>query len=251
VLDMSREDGLTLPELLTAMWIALIVALGAFALLDFVMKRTQETTQRVDSSQRARLAMDLITRELRSLVCPDPNTPAIAPGTGTTANSVTFYADLTDGTRATAAPTPTGGIQTTNGSAPISPDRRVLRFDATARTIVEDVYRPRGTVNAPTYPATPDRTRTLLANVMRDGTTPLFRYYGFTAGTAPTPTREITPNATTGVPETDTQNIVRIDIAFDALPTNARTTTGTSTRLQDQVILRSFDPENPVAPCPA
>ena len=53
------------------------------------------------------------------------------------------------------------------------------------------------------------------------------------------------------MPETDTQNIVRIDIAFDALPTNARTTTGTSTRLQDQVILRSFDPEDPVAPCPA
>ena len=89
------KAGFTLPELLTTLWIAMVVLLAGFSLLEFVMKRSLEAEQRVEATQRGRIGMDLITRELRSQVCLDANTAPIVDGT---ADAITFYTDLNNST---------------------------------------------------------------------------------------------------------------------------------------------------------
>ena len=66
---LRAEDGFTLPELLVTMAIALIVSLATFSLIEVVMKRSGDIGARVETTQRGRTAMDLITRQLRSQVC--------------------------------------------------------------------------------------------------------------------------------------------------------------------------------------
>ena len=97
---MSRlraQEGFTLPEMLTAMSISIIVLLGAFGLLDVALKRTGETRARVETAQVGREALETITQQLRSQVCPTNAIPSIAAAT---ASSITFYTDLSDGTAA-------------------------------------------------------------------------------------------------------------------------------------------------------
>ena len=94
---LRSQDGFTLPELLTAMAMGTIILLGAFGLLDTAMRRTSETQLKVEATQRGRQALDLVTRQLRSQVCLDTATPAVLEATPT---SVTFYADLSNGSGA-------------------------------------------------------------------------------------------------------------------------------------------------------
>ena len=71
---LRREDGFTLPELLTTMAIAMIVSLATFTLIEIVMKRSGEVCSRVETTATARTAMDQITRQLRSQVCAKTST---------------------------------------------------------------------------------------------------------------------------------------------------------------------------------
>ena len=66
---LRSEAGFSLPELLITLTIAGVIMLAAFALVEFVMKRTAEAEQRVEATQRGRIGMDMITRQLRSQVC--------------------------------------------------------------------------------------------------------------------------------------------------------------------------------------
>ena len=69
---LNSERGMTLPEVLVTMTIALVLSLATFALVDMTIRRTGEITARVDGVQRGRVAMDLMTRQLRSQVCLGP-----------------------------------------------------------------------------------------------------------------------------------------------------------------------------------
>jgi prepilin-type N-terminal cleavage/methylation domain-containing protein len=155
------EAGFTLPELLTTMWIAGVIMLAAFALVDFVMKRTAEAEQRVEATQRGRTGMDMITRQLRSQVCLAA-TPPIYEGTN---DSITFYTDLGDST------------------ASSLPERHTLTFVPGTPTgqITEAVEKPNATTpvtwQAPT-------TRVLITGITRDKDSsgndiPIFQYRGF------------------------------------------------------------------------
>ena len=57
------------------------------------MKRANDVDTRIDANQRGRLAMDTLTRSLRSQVC---LTPAIKPLVVAKATMITFYGDLRD-----------------------------------------------------------------------------------------------------------------------------------------------------------
>ena len=214
------QAGFTLPELLTTMWIAMVVLLAGFALLDFVMKRTAEAGQRVEATQRARTAMDVITRELRSQVCLDTNTPPIVDGTPT---QVTFYTDLG------------------NSTASSLPERHVLSYNAGAGTITEAVSKPIAgkpvTWTAPT-------TRTVVSGVTTfDGvsTTPIFRYFSFTgASTWGEYTTSASSLATQGV----AGKVAKINIAFRTVAQRgARSSVGIS--LSDDVYSRTVNPNPP------
>lgn len=230
---MSRlrgEQGFTLPELLTAMFMSGIILLAAFGLLETVMSRTGETQARVDATQRGRQTLDVMTRALRSQVCLG-TAPAIADAAP---NSVTFYTDLSDGDDALRERI----------------EKRILTYDPVTRRLLESIYLPTG-AEPIAYPAAPTMTRELARNVAPEAGSPsVFRYYAFTDGTATgtsTPDLELTnPNATWRA------RIVRIAIAFEVAGGRVGGLERGSIALRDDVYVRAADPNDykPTAPDP-
>ena len=92
---LSDERGFTLVELLVAMTIGMMVLMAAFMLLDRTFVASGQVADRTEALQRGRQAMALITRQLRSQVCIGTTNPPIVGGSN--ASSVSFYADLSDG----------------------------------------------------------------------------------------------------------------------------------------------------------
>jgi len=222
------QEGFTLTELLIAMTAGMVILLAGFGLLETVLKRTGETQLRVEATQRGRQALDVMTRQLRSQVCLNATTPAVAAATP---SSVTFYADLSNGT---------GGPET-------RVEKRTLSYDPATRTIYETVLKPAGVATAIAYPG-PAATRELVRNVIPDprGRPSIFRYYTFPPATAGSttirePSQElVNPDAAT------IGRIARIDLAFAVTAgTNARS----PLTLRDQVYVRAANPNDP-APYP-
>jgi prepilin-type N-terminal cleavage/methylation domain-containing protein len=231
------QDGMTLPEMLVAISMALIVSLATFSLIEFTMRRSAEISGRVDANQRGRVAMETITRQLRSQVCQPSGTPPIFSRAGnvTDGNGVTFFVDFTDGSQAATTPVDMHTIRYVPPTAP-----------AVAGTIVEQDYT--GTLGAnasidPTYSATPYRTRTLLTDVVPVSPgAPIFRYYLYNS---------TTPLATP-VTGSALGSIASIQIAYRALPSRSTTTTARGNVVfQDLVTVREVDPNatNPAPQC--
>jgi type II secretory pathway pseudopilin PulG len=226
---LRAQDGFTLPELLTAMTMSMVILLAAFGLLDTAMKRTTETQLRVEATQRGRQALDILTRQLRSQVCLNATTPALVQATP---NSVTFYADLTNG----------------NGGPETRVEKRVLTYVPPPKItesgkIMESVYRPGGTSSAITYPPEPTTTREVLGNVREEPDKPIFSYFAFKRGTtatdAPTLDKEL-DSPTTSV---DLGSISRIDLNFAVAP-GAGGIAASSVVLRDAVYVRSANPND-------
>jgi prepilin-type N-terminal cleavage/methylation domain-containing protein len=242
---LRREDGFTLPELLTAITIALIVSLAAFSLVEFVMKRAGEVDARVDATQRGRAIMDTITRQLRSQVCLDANTAAMATRTGdiTDGSTATFYSDFSEGTKAQ-----------TDAKPPA--DLHKLRYDSVTHRITDTTYTT--TWNKATTPWTtvvpsvPSATKVIATDVTDNGGAPIFSYYAYNSVTAaPTPS-PIVPLGAGGAQLTLPQlmQVARIDITFRVMPTRSVGTNPVGTvTLQDEVYVRAADP-NDDAPTP-
>lgn len=226
---LRRQDGFTLPEMLVAMVVGLIVSLASFSLVEFVMKRSGDVAARVDISQRGRTAMDQITRQLRGEVCLSTSVHPIVAGSG---DSVEFYVDFGD-----------------QSDPNVPPERHLLTFDSTKQTITETVYAGTSNNASPpvfTYDTTkPQRVRTLLTNVTRYKSTPIFQYYGFNGANPPRP--ELSLGATLTPATID--DVARIDVTFEALKAG-KTASTDSIVLQDEVFARQSDP-NSIPPDPA
>lgn len=218
------EEGFTLPELLTSMVIAMLVALAVLGVLDFTTRRAAEISGRVEATQQGRLAMDSIVRELRSQVCPDLTTSAMTTRTGnvTDGNGATFYVDFTDGSGAL-------------------PDLHNIAYDPATRRMVVRVYKPN---SSGAYPAagSPSTTRLLLPNVVSDGSTPVFAYR---AGDT-----VLTPPAG-GLTAATLATVTQIEVTFKALPRGAGAGARNGVVVEDQVYVRSADPnaDNPTPAC--
>jgi hypothetical protein len=228
-----EERGQSVVELLVAMSIGMATIVAVFGLVDLAMKQTGDTQGRIQANRAGRLALDTITRALRSQVCRDGATPAVAQADGT---SITFYADFSDG-----APPAYQRIQ-----------KRRVRYDATTRRLWEDTWLPTGAAPI-AYPATPTRS-TVLADGIVPATAgaPIFTYYAYTAGNTTTGTPG-TPTQALAAPSTVTQlaSIARIGIAYTAQANGSGTSTASEMSLQDQVLVRSTDPNvlNPSPSC--
>lgn len=155
------ERGFSLPELLMAMVIGMVILLAAFMLLDRSISASGQIADRTEALQRGRQALDLVTRQLRSQVCVGTTVPVVAASD----NSVSFYADLSDGTQQI--------------------KQRTLAFNSGTDTITESVITGAGTYPAITFTsaATSVPLLTKVKQIM-DGTTarPIFRYYGYVVG---------------------------------------------------------------------
>ena len=224
---LRQQHGFTLPELLVAMTIGLMTVIGAYTVLETSMKQTTNVAGRVNATQRGRIAMDVITRQLRSQVCYSATVPALVSGTP---DSVKFHADLSD------------------GSKPIQ--QREIVFNPTARTITERVWPGSGSPLA--FP-TMTVNRLLVDQVARripSDPTPVFRYYAYDLNDPPRPDLELpTPLSTT-----DLARVAKIEVGFVALPpgermpANGKLPRGASA-LQNEIYVRVADPNDP-APTP-
>jgi prepilin-type N-terminal cleavage/methylation domain-containing protein len=242
---LRRQNGFTLPEMLTAISMAMIISLAAFTLIEVTMHRAGETAARVDTNQRARAAMDTITRQLRSEVCLNKTTPPIVSGTDT---SVGFYADFTD-----------------QSNSDVPPVYHVLTFSG--GRITENDYAGTSNHAKPptfTYDLTKGTTRVVLSNAQvyrapkATVDTPVFQYYAYDNANPPqTSVRLPTP-----LSATDRARVARIDVTFRATASTKQTPAGPkpvstfTLPVQDQVQVRevdpnSYDPTRAVAPNPS
>jgi prepilin-type N-terminal cleavage/methylation domain-containing protein len=220
----ADEAGFTLPELLTAMTVGLIVLLAAAMLLDSSVSTSNEIADRQDAVQRGRLAMETVTRELRSQVCLKDARPV----TYGDQQKVAFYANLSDD--------------------PDTADLRTIRYEPADKGLYEDVYQGAGPFPDLVFPASPTSTRQILRAVVpvKDGavTRPMFRYYRYRLGGAPGELEELTSPLTTA----DAQRVVVIKAAFVALPerTEARADADKdATTFETDVYVRLADPTKP------
>ena len=161
---LRSESGVTLVELMVAMMIGTITILAVYGVLDTSIKQSTKIAGRVNATQRGRIAMDTITRQLRSQVCYSATVPALVSGTDT---AVKFHVDLTD------------------GSKPI--EQHEIFYNPTARTLTERVWPGRG------QPAlVPDADglagRSPTSVVPRPApNAPIFRYYAYNTRDAAAP----------------------------------------------------------------
>jgi len=221
------QEGFTLIELLAGMAVAMIVLVASFALLDSSVRLTATTQARVDASSRARLALDTMTRELRSQVCLDKAEPIVSAGWSGNVQSVTFYADFSD------------------GSGTIPPQRRTLAYDSSAGTITESVWDGSGTPPATTYNS-PPRVSVLLSDVAPDpdtpvdgsGGRPVFQFYKFDA--SPTP-MWMGPLALP-LSNADRSAVTKVSLAFGVRRQDAPAGEEPITVLRDDIFVRSADP---------
>lgn len=222
----SDQSGFSLPELLTAMVIGMIVLLAAAFLLDNAVSKSNEIADRQEANQRGRLAMERVTRDLRSQVCLKDQRPI----TVAEDQQVSFYASLS-----------------TN---PDTADLRTIRYDAATKKIVQDIVPGVGTFPDLTFPGPASQ------NLLLEGAQPakdlgvdrpIFEYYGYLATGTAGELQQLQPSPSLSA--TDRQRIVVIKVAFNTLPTRtlARNTTARdSTTFESDVYVRLADPTKPL-----
>jgi prepilin-type N-terminal cleavage/methylation domain-containing protein len=217
------ERGFTLVELLIALSVGSVVMLATFSMLDGSVVLTGKTQKRVDATQRGRLAMELITRQLRSQVCPNATTPAIVGGGASASDQykVNFW--------------------TFTGTGAFTPERHELAWDTNTNSIIERDYNSAGTLL---------RTRTLLVKVRPPATpanAPVFTYYAY-SGNAISSTPLAVP-LTTATAAT----VALVKISFTAQPDTGSAAAATtpppqSQTFSDQVFSRTADPNDSKGP---
>ncbi|HUA11256.1 MAG TPA: hypothetical protein VMA83_04560 [Solirubrobacteraceae bacterium] len=79
----ASEDGFTLVELLVTTTMAIVLCLGAYALLDFTGEDIARTTSRVHVDQRGRVSLEAIMEHLHSACVASLVTPVLASSSGT------------------------------------------------------------------------------------------------------------------------------------------------------------------------
>jgi hypothetical protein len=218
---------MTLIELMIGMSIGLVVTFASFAILERATTASHEIADRQDAIQRGRLAMEMITRQLRSQVCLGETAEPISYGDGST---LTFYADLSDGSQ--------------------NVTRRRLTFVAPTGTapgkIVEEVFAGLGTYPDLEFGATPTTTRVLLSGAEQVESAgvaePVFRYYAFQPG-SPTGDLQEMPTPLTA---TDASRTIMVHVEFVSLPERNRPRDKDATTLEDSVFIRIADPTRPL-----
>jgi prepilin-type N-terminal cleavage/methylation domain-containing protein len=245
---LKSERGMTLPEVMVTMVIALILSLATFALVDVTIRRTGEITARVDGVQRGRIAMDLMSRQLRSQVCLGASAPASRSVVAGTSTSVTFYAELGDPSNKASAVSPTAT------ATPRIVERRSLTLETAGAyapgTLVERrwVGTPSAAAIGFDFPVNPTSTRELMrpAALTPTPTAPLlppalFRFYAYdTTGTETN--SQLLLDSSSGLSDANVKRVARIEITFRAIPLASGRA---STVFFNTVTLRTVDPNAP------
>jgi prepilin-type N-terminal cleavage/methylation domain-containing protein len=249
---LREQDGMTLPEVLVAVAIALIISLAAFALVDTTMRRAGDIGARVDATQRGRAAMDFITRQLRSQVCVQATAPKMDDDRAfyaVTPTSVTFFSDLSD-------------ESVKSGNTLKNPELRMLSFESgkliERRWAGTATGTPLNPTYSYTYPGTPLQTRVLATNISSldqtaDGQPLVFHFYYYNDDDKnPATPPKLNGEYDTRSPLTAAQAtmITRVRVRFQADPAPGKTTDRGHIEFRDDVYSRLADPNNLLNPNP-
>jgi prepilin-type N-terminal cleavage/methylation domain-containing protein len=218
--DHRSEDGYTLTELLVAMSVGLIVLMAAFTLIDRASTVSAEVADRQDAVQRGRIAIERMTRQIRSQVCLGETTEPITYGD---ANTITFYADLSDGSE--------------------NVERRTIQYDPATKNINEYVYAGTGVYPDLTFSSTPTESRVLVNKALRvtSPATSFLRYYAFNPGGQPGDLLELpVPLSAANASRT-----VMVKIAFVSMPDRLKLEDRESVTFYNDVYVRLADPSRP------
>jgi prepilin-type N-terminal cleavage/methylation domain-containing protein len=215
------QSGFTLVEMLVAATVGSVVMLAVFSLLDNSLKQSTGVNARIDSTQRGRNAMEIVTRELRSQVCFGIGAATPVALTYADAYKVTFYAF--------------------SGSGTFKPDRRTLWWDTNSNSLKETIEAGVGT---PVTSFAAGTTRVIATEIVptKSGSTslPIFTYFKEDG----TPFSSAAPVPAASVPQ-----IAVTKIAFQtntgvigAQSKNSNTVQNTQSSYQGQVFARTADP---------
>ncbi|MEA2365356.1 MAG: hypothetical protein QOE69_3295 [Thermoleophilaceae bacterium] len=218
----SDESGHTLIELLTAMSIGLVLLMAAFLLLDRATAISQEIANRQEALQRGRQAMETIVRDLRSQVCLGDEKEPITYADG---NKVTFYIDMSDGSKQV--------------------HQRTIRYDAATKSIYEDIFIGTGTYPDLVFGAASE-TRLLASHVepILDAGVPrpLLRYYSFKQGGVPGDLQLLASPLSTN----DAIRTVLVKVGFTVLPDRKSPKNREATSVESDIYVRIADPSKPL-----
>lgn len=222
----ASEEGHTLPELLIAMVVGLIVLATALGVLDGTIRRSKEVEDRVDATQRGRLAMDILTRAVRSQVCLSPARPAVVAGSH--GSELTLHVDFGDPSKATQTP----------------PAKHSFAYDANRAMLLQTVYDGIGLAPGTTFSNQPSRAGALLTDAAPESDRALFRYFAY-QGSPPRPDLPLP----TPLSAADSARVARIEVAYVAFPTRGKPTARNAVHFQDEISVRAADP-NDTTPMP-
>lgn len=213
------DDGFSMTELLVSMIVGIVIIFGIMQVLDTSFSLSRRTQQRIDSTQRGRLALDLVTRELRAQTCLSATEPALVSASD---SDIVYYINL-------GAP---GAVPEKHELVLSGGDLTLNRWAGTRAAA--------GAIPSVTYPGTPTSSRTLLENVQTVAGVPLLRYYAWTAGATPTPSTLLaTPLSAANLPLQ-----VKIAVSFVVLPDRAFNTSRPTATFEDSVFMRLADPND-------
>jgi prepilin-type N-terminal cleavage/methylation domain-containing protein len=234
----TDERGFTLMEMLVSLAVGSILLMAIFGALDYSVTANGRVQDRVDSAQRGRAAMELITQQLRSQICLGPGYPAIPVTPSSDGNSITFFTDL-------GGDTGTGGSGGSGGSGKLQ--RRTITYSS--GTVYETDYSVGGTIpTAPTF--TLVRSNWVLADKLAlVPNTPFFRYYAFTQNPV-TPNQWLnTTPPSYALADAAKPTVVKVSISFLANPLRGPGTAGTGnislSTFQNDVYVRTSDASDP------
>jgi prepilin-type N-terminal cleavage/methylation domain-containing protein len=214
---LGSERGFSLTELLVAIPIAVVLLTAVFTMMRASARHSVNVTERTEATQRGRTAMERVTRQLHSQVCPTTTGTAL---TTADANTVTFYTDMSGGAS--------------------QPEQHTITYDPTAQTLTQYEYAgSSGTWPSIVYPASPTRTRQILNNVTAVSGVPFFRYYQYAANGTVSPTAMTTPVSQANLPR-----VVNVAVSFVSKPRKANASSPTTT-FQGEASMRTSDPNNP------
>jgi type II secretory pathway pseudopilin PulG len=221
---LRNEEGFTLMEVIVAMTIGIVLLGSTLTLLESTIKLNTGVLAKTDAMQRGRIAMDTVTQQLRSQVCFDINTSAIAAGSD--ADEVTFFSDFS----ADAQP----------------PIKRTIEI--TGNGIVSERYDPPKPTPNPftpaSYPASPTASNLVLENArlqwdpVAKKPVDFFKYYAYREQNGLLQaTEELTPP----LDAAEAARAARIEINYVSLPTGS-SDGKKAVNLSDQVMARHSDP---------
>ncbi len=214
---LGREDGFSLTELLVSIPIGLVLLTAVFMMMRATVRHSVDVADRTEAVQRGRTAMERVTRQLHSQVCPTTTGTAL---TTANANTITFYTDMSGGAS--------------------QPEQHTITYDPTGQTLTQYEYAgSSGTWPSITYPNSPTRTRQMLNNVTAVSGVPFFRYYQYAADGTVSTTAMTTPVSQTNLPR-----VVSVAVSFVSKPRKANASSPTTT-FQGEASMRTSDPNNP------